>query len=45
MPAKYVRPYSKGQENDFRDAEGDGFETGRFSKENREAINHEPRNH
>ena len=21
MPAKYVRPYSKGQENDFRDAE------------------------
>src|ERR1700720_3565362 len=22
MPAKYVRPYSKGQKNDFRDAEG-----------------------
>ena len=21
MPAKYVRPYSKGQKNDFRDAE------------------------
>jgi transposase len=21
MPAKYVRPYSKGQNNDFRDAE------------------------
>jgi transposase len=21
MPARYVRPYSKGQENDFRDAE------------------------
>ena len=23
MPARYVRPYSKGQKNDFRDAEGD----------------------
>jgi transposase len=23
MPAKYVRPYSKGQKNDFRDAGGD----------------------
>jgi len=23
MPAKYVRPYSKGQKNDFRDAEAD----------------------
>ena len=22
MPAKYVRPYSRGQKNDFRDAEG-----------------------
>jgi transposase len=22
MPAKYVRPYSKGQKNDFNDAEG-----------------------
>jgi len=21
MPARYVRPYSKGQKNDFRDAE------------------------
>ena len=21
MPAKYVRPYAKGQKNDFRDAE------------------------
>jgi len=21
MPAKYVRPYSRGQKNDFRDAE------------------------
>jgi len=21
MPAKYVRPYSKGQKNDYRDAE------------------------
>src|SRR5256885_6518811 len=24
MPAKYVRPYSKGQKNDFRDAEAGG---------------------
>jgi transposase len=24
MPAKYVRPYSKGQKNDFRDAEAAG---------------------
>ena len=23
MPAKYVRPYSKAQKNDFRDAEGE----------------------
>jgi len=25
MPAKYVRPYSKGQKNDFRDAEAIDF--------------------
>jgi transposase len=25
MPAKYVRPYSKGQKNDFRDAEAIKF--------------------
>jgi transposase len=27
MPAKYVRPYSKGQKNDFRDAERRGGTT------------------
>jgi transposase len=26
MPAKYVRPYSKGQKNDFRDAEASNDE-------------------
>ena len=31
MPAKYVRPYSKGQKNDFRDAEAIA-EAGRFRK-------------
>ena len=30
MPAKYVRPYSKGQKNDFRDAEAGRFNSGTF---------------
>lgn len=30
MPAKYVRPYSKGQKNDFRDAEAAQRPTKRF---------------
>ena len=30
MPAKYVRPYSKGQKNDFRDAESIGWAVDQF---------------
>jgi hypothetical protein len=30
MPAKYVRPYSKGQKNDFRDAEAVQWPTKKF---------------
>ena len=38
MPARYVRPYSKGQKNDFRDAEAIAARHGYRKEFNRASV-------